>query len=81
MLRKVEVADAGDTRLIRGDQVAKARMLEGRERAVAAGKLPGRHAPMLHGNTKASKATENFITAATESTQEVSWNEAAEMKD
>ena len=64
MLRKVEVADAGDTRLLKGEQVDKARLLEESERAVADGKLPGRHAPLLLGITKASLATESFISAA-----------------
>ena len=32
MLRKVEITDAGETRLLRGEQVERARLLEANER-------------------------------------------------
>ncbi|MCP4212716.1 MAG: DNA-directed RNA polymerase subunit beta' [Halieaceae bacterium] len=64
MLRKVEIVDAGETRLLRGEQVERARVLEANEQAAAEDKLPARWVPMLLGITKASLATESFISAA-----------------
>ncbi len=64
MLRKVEVTAAGDTRLLRGEQVEKARVIEIGERMVAEGKQPALWEPLLLGITKASLATESFISAA-----------------
>jgi len=64
MLRKVEVTEAGDTRLLKGEQVDRARLLEENERATAESKLTGQHTPLLLGITKASLATESFISAA-----------------
>jgi DNA-directed RNA polymerase subunit beta' len=64
MLRKVEVADAGETRLLKGEQVDRARLLEENERAQAASKTTGHYIPLLLGITKASLATESFISAA-----------------
>ncbi|MGA0705773.1 MAG: DNA-directed RNA polymerase subunit beta' [Steroidobacteraceae bacterium] len=64
MLRKVEVADAGETGLLRGEQLEKARMLELNERVAADGKQVARWEPMLLGITKASLQTDSFISAA-----------------
>jgi len=64
MLRKVEVTDAGETRLLRGEQAERARVLEANEAAVAENRHPARWEPMLLGITKASLATESFISAA-----------------
>ncbi len=64
MLRKVEVADAGDTRLLKGEQVDKARILDENERAQVDNKLVATQTPLLLGITKASLATESFISAA-----------------
>ncbi|ROR34818.1 DNA-directed RNA polymerase subunit beta' [Inmirania thermothiophila] len=64
MLRKVEVLDPGDTRYLRGDIVERARLLEDNDRVVAEGREPARYRPMLMGITKASLATESFISAA-----------------
>jgi DNA-directed RNA polymerase subunit beta' len=64
MLRKIEVADAGETRLLKGEQVDRARLLEENERAQAADKMTGVYTPLLLGITKASLATESFISAA-----------------
>jgi len=64
MLRKVEVADAGETALLRGEQLDYARLLETNEIAVRQNKVPARHSPLLLGITKASLATESFISAA-----------------
>jgi len=64
MLRKIEVLDAGETRLLKGEQVDRARLLEENERAQAADKMTGNYTPLLLGITKASLATESFISAA-----------------
>jgi DNA-directed RNA polymerase subunit beta' len=64
MLRKVEITDAGETRLLRGDQVERARLMEANEQAAAEGKLLAKWEPLLLGITKASLATESFISAA-----------------
>jgi DNA-directed RNA polymerase subunit beta' len=64
MLRKVEIVDPGETRLLRGEQVERARLLEENENAEAAEKLTAKFEPLLLGITKASLATESFISAA-----------------
>jgi DNA-directed RNA polymerase subunit beta' len=64
MLRKVEITSPGDTKFLRGEQVEKARVLEENGKLVAAGKQPALFYPMLLGITKASLATESFISAA-----------------
>ena len=64
MLRKVEVVAAGDTRFLRGEQVDKARVLETNEEFEARSEEPATYTPMLLGITKASLATESFISAA-----------------
>jgi len=64
MLRKVIIAHAGDTSFLKGEQVEYGQMREENERIQKQGKLPARHDPMLLGITKASLATESFISAA-----------------
>ncbi|MCB1785979.1 MAG: DNA-directed RNA polymerase subunit beta', partial [Gammaproteobacteria bacterium] len=64
MLRKIEIIDPGETKLLRGEQVERARFLEANERAAAEDKLGARFEPLLLGITKASLATESFISAA-----------------
>jgi len=64
MLRKVEITNAGDTRLLRGEQADQTAVLAENERVVAEGKHPALHEPLLLGITKASLATESFISAA-----------------
>ncbi len=64
MLRKIEVLDAGDTRLLKGEQVDRARLLEENERIQGDDKMSGVYTPLLLGITKASLATESFISAA-----------------
>ena len=64
MLRRVEIKDAGDTKFLKGEQMEKARLLEENERVEAEGKMPATYEPMLLGITKASLATESFISAA-----------------
>ena len=64
MLRKVLVADPGDSNYLRGEQIDKARALEVSEQLEAQGKQPIVTEPILLGITKASLATESFISAA-----------------
>ena len=64
MLRKVNVTAAGDSNFLRGEQIDKARSLEVIEQLEAQGKEPLATEPMLLGITKASLATESFISAA-----------------
>ena len=64
MLRKVEITVAGDTRYLRGEQADRLRVLEENARAVARNERPAEYLPVLLGITKASLATESFISAA-----------------
>jgi len=64
MLRKVEITNPGDTGLLSGDQVEITQVLEANEKALAADKEPARFERLLLGITKASLATESFISAA-----------------
>lgn len=64
MLRKVEVSEVGDSDLIRGEQVEYHRMLEINEALSSADRFPARFERVLLGITKASLATESFISAA-----------------
>jgi DNA-directed RNA polymerase subunit beta' len=64
MLRKVEISAAGDTRFLRGEQVDRVRLIEENQRAEARSERPAEHLPVLLGITKASLATESFISAA-----------------
>jgi DNA-directed RNA polymerase subunit beta' len=64
MLRKVEITNPGETRLLRGEQVDQATVLAENERVKAEDKQPALYEPLLLGITKASLATESFISAA-----------------
>jgi DNA-directed RNA polymerase subunit beta' len=64
MLRKTEVQEAGETALLRGEQLDRARALDINDRATSDGKAAARLQPVLLGITKASLATESFISAA-----------------
>jgi DNA-directed RNA polymerase subunit beta' len=64
MLRKVEITDMGDSSLIRGEQVEYRRVLEENERLRQEGMQPAQFERQLLGITKASLATESFISAA-----------------
>ncbi|MDJ0814257.1 MAG: DNA-directed RNA polymerase subunit beta' [Woeseiaceae bacterium] len=64
MLRKVIVATAGESNYLRGEQIDKARFFEVAETLEAQGKEPLTVDPLLLGITKASLATESFISAA-----------------
>ena len=64
MLRKVEVSDSGDSDLIRGEQLEFNAIKEINSELEADGKEPAKFQRMLLGITKASLATESFISAA-----------------
>ena len=64
MLRKVEITNAGDSRFLRGEQVDFPRALEANEEIAARDGEPAEVQPVLLGITKASLATESFISAA-----------------
>src|SRR5690606_25677098 len=64
MLRKVEITDPGDSRYLAGEQVERQRVIEENARLESKGELPVRFDPVLLGITKASLATESFISAA-----------------
>jgi DNA-directed RNA polymerase subunit beta' len=64
MMRKVEILESNDTRFIKGEQVERTRLLEENDRVSADGKTPASYQAILLGITKASLATESFISAA-----------------
>ncbi len=63
MLRKVIVSDVGDTRLLKGDQLEITHVQDVND-ALPQDKVPARIERVLLGITKASLATESFISAA-----------------
>jgi DNA-directed RNA polymerase subunit beta' len=64
MLRKVEINEPGDTTYLRGEQVERIQFDEVNRKAEARGERPAQAFPVLLGITKASLATESFISAA-----------------
>jgi len=64
MLRKTEVVTSGETTLLRGEQIDRSRALDINDRASTDGKQAASLQPVLLGITKASLATESFISAA-----------------
>ena len=64
MLRKAEIDEPGDTKFLRGEQLDRARVLEENERMREEDGEPASWSPVLLGITKASLATESFISAA-----------------
>ena len=64
MLRKVEITAAGDSNYTKGDQVEKAAVKVVNDQLEADGKIPVSYDPILLGITKASLATESFVSAA-----------------
>ncbi len=63
MLRKIEIEDGGDTLFLKGEQADRARVMDANEE-LAKDKKPATILPVLLGITKASLATESFISAA-----------------
>lgn len=64
MLRKVVIADPGDTNLIKGEQVEYGVLRQENQRLAREGKITARFEHILLGITKASLSTESFISAA-----------------
>jgi DNA-directed RNA polymerase subunit beta' len=64
MLRRVRIKDPGESDLLTGDQVEKGTFQNVNQRLVEEGKQPAMAEPLLLGITKASLATESFISAA-----------------
>ena len=64
MLRRVNIADSGETHFITGEQVERAEVMIENEKMLAEGKQPARIDNILLGITKASLSTDSFISAA-----------------
>ncbi len=64
MLRKVTVENSGETELLEGEEISKARLRAENTRVSDLGQQPASFSPMLLGITKASLATDSFISAA-----------------
>ncbi len=64
MLRRVTIAEPGDSRFITGEQLERAEVLEENEKVQGQGKKPAIYDYMLLGITKASLSTDSFISAA-----------------
>ena len=64
MLRKVEITASGDTDFVKGEQVERSLLNAVNEQAEKEGKIPASYDSLLLGITKASLATESFISAA-----------------
>lgn len=64
MLRKVEATQIGDSDYIRGEQLEISDVFEANDKLIAEGKIPAQYDRVLLGITKASLATESFISAA-----------------
>jgi DNA-directed RNA polymerase subunit beta' len=64
MMRKVIIENPGDTELLEGEEISKARLREENNRVVAKGGQAASFRPLLLGITKASLATDSFISAA-----------------
>ncbi|BBB27790.1 DNA-directed RNA polymerase subunit beta' [Amphritea japonica] len=64
MLRKVDITNGGDSSFINGEQVEYHKVVEENKRLEAEGKMLAKYDRVLLGITKASLATESFISAA-----------------
>jgi len=64
MLQKVEIAEAGDTTFLVGEQVDREEFAEVNDKTVAEGGRAAKATPVLQGITKASLQTRSFISAA-----------------
>ena len=64
MLRKVEITASGDTDFVKGEQVERTLLNIVNDKTEREGKIPASYDSMLLGITKASLATESFISAA-----------------
>ena len=64
MLRRVQIADPGESSYIGGEQVERSEILGSIDRLRAEGKMPPTYHDVLLGITKASLSTDSFISAA-----------------
>jgi len=64
MLRRVQIANSGDSTYIVGEQVERSELFNTNERLLSEGKLPATYSDVLLGITKASLSTDSFISAA-----------------
>jgi len=64
MLRRVQIADPGESTYIAGEQVERSEILGSIDKLRAAGKMPPTYNDVLLGITKASLSTDSFISAA-----------------
>ncbi len=64
MMRKIRIEEAGDTSMLPGEYIDVGEFNEQNALAVAAGKEPASGKPILLGITKASLATDSFLSAA-----------------
>ncbi len=64
MLRKIEISDPGGSNYLKSEQLDKSRLLDENDRLIADDKVPAKFNHILLGITKASLATESFISAA-----------------
>jgi DNA-directed RNA polymerase subunit beta' len=64
MLRKVDILESGDSEFIPGEQVEHAQVQAVNEELRARDRIPARYERVLLGITKASLATESFVSAA-----------------
>ncbi|WP_040157910.1 DNA-directed RNA polymerase subunit beta' [Nigerium massiliense] len=64
MLRRITVIESGDTTILPGDLVDRAHFEAENRRAVTEGQRPAQGRPVLMGITKASLATESWLSAA-----------------
>ena len=64
MLRKVEIIDAGDSDFILGEQAELSKVRETNQELVKNKKAEGKQKRLLLGITKASLATDSFVSAA-----------------
>jgi DNA-directed RNA polymerase subunit beta' len=64
MFRRVNVVDAGDGDFLPGDNVDRRRFTKGNDAVLAAGGQPAAARPLLMGITKASLATDSWLSAA-----------------
>lgn len=64
MLRKVIISEPGDSKLLKGEQMEYVRVLDINDKLVAENKQPVKYERVLMGITKASLATESFVSAA-----------------
>jgi DNA-directed RNA polymerase subunit beta' len=64
MLRKANIVSRGDSHFLEGEQADVFAVLDANKQLVKDGKMPATYEPVLLGITKASLATESFISAA-----------------